>query len=344
MHALDFGLNTNPFGPPKRVFRDLAIHLPRIIGYYADAHTHPAHRALASFLQVPRECVTLTCGASEAIFILPRLLRARSGIIFPPTFWEYRASLERVGAKIVQPTQSKVEHAFRLTQEVIESVNSPADLAFVANPDNPTSRLCRGAALRGLLLRMGDGTLIVDETYLLFRNDFHTRSLMQVAVEQSNIITIGSLSKFFSVPGLRVGYVVAHPSVTKCVRQSILCYSVNNIALLLLERLLAERDFIRESRVMIAQERQRVCEAITPMRGFQVVPPDANFILVTLSNGSESALRSHCERNGVRPRWGAEIDMMPKEAFRVAVRDPKSNQRFLDCLTMYSRGKRKVTI
>jgi threonine-phosphate decarboxylase len=335
-NLLDFAQNTNPFVPPKHVYSNLGAQFSRIVATYVHPHAHPAHKKLASFLRVPHDCVTMVCGASEAIFNLPWILGIKSGIIFPPTFWQYRASLKQSGARVIVPKENKKDHDFRITSEVLFSLNSAADIAFVSNPDNPTSRLCSKDVLYQLLDHLGKGVLIVDETYLLFRQDFYEQSLMQAAVQQKNIIVLASMSKFFNIPGLRIGYVVAHPSVTKRIRNMNLCYSVNNIALFIVERLLDESKFISTSRTFIARERERVQKVISTLPGFNVIPADANFVFVTLPRGMGMKLRLHCEHEHIRPRWGTELDTRNINSFRVSIKDRHSNSILLNCLSKFA--------
>lgn len=336
MSKLDFSVSTNPLVLPLRVYYDLSERFVTLISRYVPPHDSTGHRVLADFLGVPAESLSVCCGASEAIFTLPRVLKARSGVVFSPAFWEYRASLEASEAKVVAVARRYLD-GFTLTEDILDRMGA-ADVGFMSNPDNPTSILSSRERLLSLAHRLRGGALIVDETYLLFRSDFKELSMMEFAVSNENVVVVGSLSKFFNVPGLRIGYVISHPVRAQAIRERLAPFSVNNIALLVMERMLHESEFIEESRRMLAVERQWLVEGIRGMGGCSVIPPEANFVLVRIRDGCGITLRESLDQAGIVVRWGVDLDSLGPDYFRAAVRTREENSVLVEKLGEYCTG------
>jgi threonine-phosphate decarboxylase len=336
MSALDFSINTNPFPLPRRVYEDLVEHFNELATRYVASAEHPAHAALAFFLGVPVENICLTAGATEAIFNIPRLFPAASGLIFPPSFWEYRAALQAAGSQVISAARSP-ETSFRFPRDVASLPK--ADMAFVANPDNPTSVLINGNSLLDLSRHLNGGLLVVDETYLLFRKDFAERTFTKEAAASRNVIVVASLSKFFNIPGLRAGYAVASPSVIKTLRSGLLPFSLNAVALYIIQRMLNEAEFVAHSRYILEEERFRVTSALRGIPELTLVPPEANFVLVQAPAERWKALQGWLASADIRVRWGEELDALTPDYFRMCVRKPEHNDALLSRLRSFFAGE-----
>lgn len=332
--TLDFAVNTNPFGAPRSA-RNIAIReFSQLIGTYVSPQEHSVHGHLAVMLGINPETLTITCGASEAIFRLSEAFGVHRGMVFPPNFWEYRASIENAGATVLECRRSE-SHDFALPSQINGSEH--IDIAFVGNPDNPTGQMVGLAALDDLAREIAPGVLVLDETYLWFRSDFANTSCSKIAASNSNLVVVGSLSKFFSIPALRIGYVIANPQITSRLRAAIICYGVGALSLRILEAALSDERYIMKTRAFIAAERERLATAINKLPIFELKRSEANFLFIKIRDGLINALKEHLARHRILVRWGIEIDPCCNHYFRMAIKSRRTNDVLLSVLREFSR-------
>ncbi len=246
--VLDLSTGLHPDGPPAWLGDWLREHA-HLAGRYPDADGEPARSALAAALDVAPECVAVAAGAQaliEAVFAaLFSTTGWRSLAIETPCYGEPLRCARRAGA---------VVHAFRAGEEP-----PAADALWVTSPHNPDG------GMRGL---PRDRAGVLDESYMPFAQ----RRAMGLI---PGVIRIGSLTKLFAVPGLRLGYAVAAPEMIARLRCWLPPWPAPTLALHLLPALLAGAD-ARDAAAARARERlARLLEA----RGWRVRPSRASFVL-----------------------------------------------------------------
>lgn len=203
---VDFAVNVHPGGPPDWL-GEVLHEAVEDVGRYPDPTA--ARAALAALHDVPVEAVLPVSGAAEAFALLAGLPWHRS-LVVHPQFTEPEAALQAHGHG-VERLLLRPEDGFRLGRQVV--VVPGADLVVVGNPTNPTSRLHPGEELLALLAP--GRTLVVDEAFMdaVEAPAQPTASLARRAAGTPGLLVVRSLTKTFAIPGVRVGYVVGHPSL-----------------------------------------------------------------------------------------------------------------------------------
>ena len=110
----------------------------------------------------------------------------------------------------------------------MEAAYSAVDLFFLGHPNNPTGKLLPRNVLASLYPEQSH--LVLDEAFMDFVPQEREHSLLQLASTSPNLIVIRSMTKFYSIPGIRLGFVVAHPDLIRRLRQQQVQWSVNYIA------------------------------------------------------------------------------------------------------------------
>ncbi len=147
-----------------------------------------------------------TAGAAEAFTLLARLRPWRHPVVVHPQFTEPEVALRTAGHTVGQVVL-RHEDGFRLDPD---DVPDDADLVVIGNPTNPTGVRHPAAVIRGLT-RPGR-LVVVDEAFL--DDDVET-----LADERHpGIVVLRSLTKIWSIPGIRAGYVLAEPDVVRALR------------------------------------------------------------------------------------------------------------------------------
>ena len=258
--CLDFSANLNPDGPPEWVVQAMAEGLARA-RYYPDPSCAAARRGMAAHLGVAEECVLVTAGGIEAAAMAAKLPGAH--VIAQPTFQEYGrlcGSHRDIGREALS------EYRF-----------SGGENLWVCNPNNPTGdALSRGAMLKLLDRAEAAGArLIADEAFIEYCPE---RSVADRAAERPALVVLGSLTKALAIPGIRLGYVAAHPDVISTLSEGLPPWRLNCVADAVAAALPGHRGDFERIRRLNAARREAFADDLRAL-GVGVHPSDANFLL-----------------------------------------------------------------
>ena len=212
---------------------------------------------------------------------------------------------------------------------IATAVRADTRLVYLANPNNPTGTWFDDAAFDRFIARVPRNALIVvDEAYCEYVDAPGLSTALRLADRYPNLIVTRTFSKAYGLAGLRVGYLIAHPSVVAIVERLRESFNVNNVALAAAEAALADTAHLEKARAFNGAERGWLCAALVA-RGYRVVPSQTNFILVDLGRDA-AELEHHLFERGVivRPMGGYGL----AQTLRISVGRRAENQRLLDAL------------
>lgn len=349
---LDFSSNMNPWGPPESV-GDLLRERWRDIVRYPDPAVRRLRAKLSDVYGVPTDSILVGNGAAELIELAMRWLRPAETLLARPSFSEYEEAVRKIGGNVAEwPLHA--EDDFRvpdLRQWVRQGageasagtgrsagLGEPASTVrtdraiFLGHPNNPTGRLVPDEVWRGLM--QSDAQLIVDEAFMDFVPDEAGRSLLREAAASDRVIVIRSMTKFYAVPGIRLGFLVAHPDRVRRLAALQTQWSVNFFAQLIGEAVLDDHAYAARTREWLAEERPWLAGRLQAL-GLRVVPSDVNFLLVALPAGSGwTALRLQqaMAAQGIMIRDASLFAGLDASYFRIAVRLRHENERLIRTL------------
>jgi histidinol-phosphate aminotransferase len=288
----------NLYGPDASVF-DLMKSAPLHI--YPDPESTLLRTALAAHLKVSIEQIVCGCGSDELLDLVLRLFEPSAVITCSPTFGMYRF-LGLINHTEVIDVPRLAEPQFRLdTQALVRSVRSQnskrAPVVFLASPNNPTGGLVSEAELLPLLAERC--VVIVDEAYAEFASDSALRLLSQYR----NLIVMRTFSKWAGLAGLRVGYVVAEPSIVAKIVQIKQPYNINVVAET--AACAAVHNFGRVVSTSIApmiNERDRLRARLADYQWLEPAPSDANFVLCRVLDRPARAVERALRARGILVR------------------------------------------
>jgi threonine-phosphate decarboxylase len=302
-HLLDFSAPINPLGPPEGVRGVLALaglHAAR----YPSAAADELCAAAARHHGVPRECVLAGNGSTDLIYLVARLFSGERVRVLTPSFTEYEDACEACGAKLVDA-----------------SVEPSA--TFAANPTSPDGRLCSRGELAALA-----GIRIVDEAFLPFVSE--ELSLASEAARHRDWIVLRSLTKFYAMPGLRVGYLVAHPEHVARLRALQPPWSVNAVAAAAGAAALEDTAYAERARARIAELRAELAAGLRAL-GLDPAPGAANYLLCH-SDDAGALCRGLRERGIAARNCDSFTGIEPNRRVRFSVRERAENARLLAAL------------
>jgi histidinol-phosphate aminotransferase len=294
--VLDFSTSLNPLGPPPAVRRALAELDP---SRYPDPACTALRRALAERLSVDAAQILVGNGSTELIHLAVRLFvrRGQRPIVLAPTFSEFERAVEAAGGHVYPWTataQRGFRWALRNKPAVLERVRPP--LVWLCNPNNPTGVYLGREQVQQLAFGLTDGPLLLDEAYVSFVEN--PWSSLELATG-GRAIVLRSMTKDYAIPGLRLGYMVAHADVVAAAAALQPEWSVNAAAQAAGLAALAVDGYLDEGRRVAAEAKAYLTRALGAL-GYEINAGAANFILVRV--GDAGAARRALLQRGIAVR------------------------------------------
>ncbi|MEK4355283.1 threonine-phosphate decarboxylase CobD [Paenibacillus sp. FSL R5-0475] len=327
---LDFSANINPIGPPPAVLELLRTALSTVVAY-----PDPGHRRfkslLAEDLGVHSSWLTVGNGAAESMALLLLAIAPQKVGIVEPCFSEYRQLAVQFGAEVLSVQGTREQH-FRAGVNEIAGLLEKVDLLFLGQPNNPNGVQYTVDELRWLAQKAESyGTyLAVDEAFIDFIPEAERNTLLPDLDQFPHTILVRSMTKFYAIPGLRLGFAISHPELAKAMTGKQVTWSVNGLALLAGEACLeCGHEYGRRTRELIATERELLRQGLMQL-GCEVPPGEANFLLCGLpSPWSAAEMQTRLGRVGILVRSCAMYPGLGDEHIRVAVKGHEDNVRLL---------------
>jgi len=325
---LDFSASINPLGPPAAAL-SAARQALDAIRHYPESDAASLAAALAAHHHLPEKHLLVGNGSTELLYLLPRLLQPRRALLVTPAFSEYRSALQQTGAEI-SDFPLDPDDGFALTpQRLIDAaLAADADLVLVANPGNPSGSGVDPQQLLEVAEGLsGRSRLAVDEAFVDFCPQ---RSLLAAVPEQRNLLVFRSLTKFYAIPGLRVGF-LAGPEVTMALlRRNAPPWSLNTPAIAAAKACLADSAYQAATLRQIPLWRAELAEELGKL-GLQVFAGEANYLLARLPRRAPAApmLATQLRPQGILIRDCSNFPPLDDRFIRVAVRTPEENRRLL---------------
>ena len=337
---LDFSANINPLGMSSKGLGAVKDALQDVIHYPDPDMTH-LYSITSELWNIPKECIVFGNGAAELIYAICRLPQIEGVYVPAPGFSEYSHGAKSCGLPIIEYPLEFDEHIFSFSYDLNTMLQdlqqSKHQLVFIGNPNNPCGTLWKQESRELFELCKKKGHyLVFDESFIDFLGD--TYSMRNYVKEYDNVIVVHSLTKFYAVPGLRIGAMIANPMITQFIKDHIPAWSVNHIAQIYSEEALQDVDYIKRTRKVLNEEKKWLYNELTKVEPLRCIEPSVNYILCHLHEQysledmirnlyHQSILLRDCSQyTGLGPNW-----------FRVAVKAREQNQQLIQALQAFFR-------
>lgn len=329
---IDFSININPLGLSLKAKEAITKNISELT-CYPEPDSRSLKMALGDFHRIKINNLAVGNGSIELIYLIPKALKAKKVLVITPTFSEYEFAAK---SHEVQVAFFKTEEKddFRIQLSKLRQYLSWADLVFLGNPNNPTGAyisLDDMLTLTGLCVK-SNAILVVDEAFIDFVDGHEEDNLISIAATRPGLLIIRSITKFFALPGLRIGYGIGHRDFINKITSLQYPWNVNLLAQAAGEAVLKDKDYIYKSRRYVSKERRRLFHSLKAIKGLKVFPPSANFILCKLEQSSIKAARvlnARLIEKGIVIRNCDNFRGLNQKFFRVAVRRRQENLKLL---------------
>lgn len=331
---LDFSANINPLGISDLIRQTIIDSLESII-HYPDAQAHALKQAISQRYLVDYSLITIGNGAVELMYILCHMLSPKSILVTAPTFGEYERAARSSGANI-EYFYLNESNGFEIDiQTLIKQINS-IDIIFICNPNNPTGTLLTSDQLDNLLVaaKTQNTYVVIDESFIDFLPVANNYSCRHLVTKYDNLIILHSLTKFYAIPGLRLGFSLASSKITTMLHKGKDPWNVNTFAQNAGVVALLDETYQNLSRNFVTKSKIELYNNLSIIKGIKPYSPSVNFILINIkeTNMTAGQLRKTLETQNILIRDCSNYPGLSSEYVRIAVKRPEQNTILLDTL------------
>lgn len=331
---IDFSASINPLGASPQALRAIA-NSRAALSHYPDPDCWSLRSSLAAQWKLAPEQIVVGNGSIELIHLLPRALGIRQALIVGPTFSEYASAVEHADGRYSLLLARRREQYRPPLDRAIQLVRSkgrkrkPLDAIFFCNPNSPTGQACDSGEVLELVHAAERAAVwtLVDET---FGEYCEARSILSKLSQYRRLIILRSFTKFYALPGLRIGYLAASVEVARAMKRLQPPWSVNAVAQIAAEASIRDRRHADRSLSYMEQERARFASRLSALAGVTVFPSCANFLLMELPvSCTASQVTKALRCRGLLIRDCSSVPGLNCRTVRMAVRARRENDRLV---------------
>ena len=307
----------------KDLFKDLIKDIGDdfYLNLYPDDNYTELKEAIVNYIGCKIENISVGNGSSELLDLCVKTFVDTNELILSldPTFSMYSIYAKIVNSRYIGAGEG---NDFTINvDDVIKSIkeNNPK-LTIICNPNNPTgTTIKRDDVLR--IVKSTDNVVIVDEAYMEFSNE----SVVDEIENYDNLIVVKTMSKAFSMAGIRTGYLIANEELVKTIEKVRPPYNLNSISALLATKALKQKDKMLSYVENLKVEREKIYEKLIDM-GVKAYKSGANFVF--FSSKVDNLAEKLIENDVLIRKFGGKLD----NYYRVTVGSPKENEAFLNAM------------
>jgi histidinol-phosphate aminotransferase len=313
--------NENPYPPSPQAMEVLRQIDPEWLRRYPDPYSRDFCAAVSYALGIPSEWVIVGNGSDDVLNMLVRACAEGTDrrIVYPtPTYVLYKTLAAMQPAAIVEIPYGD---DFELPIEAL--VAAQGAITFIASPNSPSGHLVRTAQLRELASRVS-GVLAVDEAYV----DFAAGSALDLVREFGNVIVLRTMSKGYSLAGLRLGFGVAQPQLLQGMFKVKDSYNVDALAIHVGTASMRDQAYKNACADKVKAARSQLMIDLKQL-GFTARESHGNFLLTTPPSDAEQIYLGLKER-GILVRYFKQPGLSDK--LRITVGTDEQHQALIEAL------------
>ena len=298
---------------------------------YPDINYTNLRDNISDYIKVDSELIIPGNGATEIIYLLMKSIKRRLAIL-NPTFSEYGRGAKLNNLEIID-FHLKEENNFSIDLDEIQKNMDKFDSLFICNPNNPNGKVKDLNELLDLMIE-NDKLLIVDETFMEFVGEEEKYSLINKIEQTPNLFILKAVTKFFGMPGLRLGYgVTSNKQIIKNIYEYKEPWTINSFAENLSNYLFKDKEYINGSKDYYINERKFMLEELRKISRLKVYDTDTNFVLIKLDDDEANSLKLELfEKYNILIRDASNFIGLDKSYIRVAIKSHNDNKVLIESL------------
>lgn len=328
---LDYSSNINPLGVPES-FKRAIIENFDILEKYPDPDYVELRENIGRYNKVDVKNIIAGNGATEILFLYMKAMKPKKTLIISPSFAEYKRALDSVESEIIHYPLLE-ENNYNLDIESFLKEVPKCDLVVICNPNNPTGSFISLENIKKINDALSEKgiKLFIDEAFIEFIRGWE--DMTSVLLEDKNIFVMRALTKFFAVPGVRLGYGITYDEeIMKKMEKYKEPWSVNSFADIAGKIMLWDKEYIEATENWIEEEKKWFYEESCKIENIKTFKTNVNFILVKLLKKNSSVVRDEMIEKGVVVRDASNFMFLNEQYIRLAIKNRENNIKVLQAL------------
>jgi len=319
--VIKLNTNENPYPPSPRVLEAISRITPEQLRRYPDPLGNVFRDAAARVFGVSREMILCGNGMDDILNITVRALSGpEAKLVYPTPTYTLYAVLANIQASLVKEIPFGPNYELPLDAIVAER----GRVTYLANPNAPSGTMVPPEEVADLARRL-DGVLCVDEAYV----DFAETNCLRLAVQMPNVLVMRTLSKGYSLAGLRFGFAVGHPDLIRGLMKVKDSYNVDAIAIHAAAAAIEDQDYARGTWERVRAERRRLTDALAAL-DMPALASQSNFLLARPAWSSARQIYESLKARKILVRYFDYPRV--SDCLRITVGTPEQNDRLLEAL------------
>ncbi len=341
---IDFSASISPLGPPKSAIAAIVANLDHL-SHYPDPDYRELRTALGKLHQLPPDWILPGNGSAELLTWAGwDLATLPATALVTPAFGDYRRALEAFAAHIhpfpifgcqqsLDSPLLQCDRNFLLSEQSSLHSYSPSERGLLLNnPHNPSGKLF---LLESILPYLDEFALVVvDEAFMDFLPPGEQQSLIPLVEKYPNLVILRSLTKFYSLPGLRIGYAIAHPARLKSWQSRRDPWSVSTLAVAAAIAIIQDTAFQQQTWDWLPRARSQLFTTLAQLPGLQPMTSAANFLLVHSTSPVKQLQQRLLRQHRILIRDCLSFPELGDNYFRVAVKSHHENEQLVKALAL----------
>ncbi len=326
---LDYSSNINPFGISERV-KEIILRNFEEIERYPDIDYVELREAIAQYNDCDKDNVVVGNGATEVLFLYMKSIEGKKVLIIAPTFSEYERAAEIAGKEVVFIEYGR---GFELDEERLLEKSVECDIVVICNPNNPTGKFHDLEKIERVAnyLEKKDKKLFIDEAFIEFITDWKKKTASNL--RRKNIFVLRALTKFFGMPGVRLGYGLSYDDKLLEKMHSIRePWSINAIAEIAGKTIIFDKSYINKTKEWIESEREWFYRELLKIEKITPIETKINFILIELRKHNAKEIQERMIEKGILIRDASNFKFLTDNYIRLAIKDRENNIKVLKSL------------
>ena len=319
--VIKLNTNENPYPPSPAAMAALRDFDGDRLRLYPSAMATDFRQAAAEALGVPADWVLPGDGSDDLIIMIARAcLGAGRSVAYPtPAFTFYQTQALIADAPRVEV---ELDDEYRLPADLLAAAN--AAVTFIASPNSPSGTGYSTAELDELAGRLS-GLLVIDEAYV----DFADENALALAAKRENVVILRTLSKGYSLAGLRLGFAVARPEILQGLLKAKAIYNVGALPCAVGAAAMADQAHKNANAEKVKASRATLAAGLADL-GWRVWPSQSNFLLTQPGAGDAQAIYERLKADGILIRYFKQPRLADK--LRITVGTDAENAALLEGL------------
>lgn len=328
---LDYSSNINPLGVPESLKKAIQENFS-ILEKYPDINYVELREKIGKYNNISKDDVIVGNGATEVLFLYMKVLKPKNVLIVAPTFAEYERALKTVESKI-DFFDLREKDNFVIDISELKEKSKNYDLVVICNPNNPTGKFISLDKIDDLnrYLEKNGTKLFLDESFIEFKKGWEKETALNLKSE--NIFILRALTKFFALPGIRLGYGLTYDkNIVSQINEIREPWSVNAFADLAGKVILDDNLYIEKTEKWIEEERKFFIEELKKIDRIKVYGTETNFVLIKLQTMTAEIFRNKMIEKNILVRNASNFKFLNEYFVRLAIKDREKNIRVLESI------------